>query len=120
MHYWSEEEARAALPRIALLLEVVAGAARQQRRAGTNGHGVAPPPPGEAASPTATEALAELRAMDVVVRDPEDGLVDFPARSPSGRVYLLCWRSGEEDLGWWHFAEEGFAGRKPLPFTDGP
>jgi hypothetical protein len=29
---------------------------------------------------------------------------------------LLCWRLGEEGVQYWHGVEEGFAGRKPLPF----
>jgi hypothetical protein len=29
---------------------------------------------------------------------------------------LLCWHLGEEDVRYWHGVEEGFAGRKPLPF----
>jgi hypothetical protein len=30
----------------------------------------------------------------------------------------LCWQLGEDDLGWWHFPDEGFAGRHPLPLPD--
>jgi hypothetical protein len=29
---------------------------------------------------------------------------------------LLCWRLGEPTVAFWHGAEEGFAGRKLLPF----
>ncbi len=118
MRYWTEDEARAALPRVALLVEVVRAASEQQRGARSNGHGVAPRVEPGTDLPTAEAALEELGSLDVVVRDAGTGLVDFPARSRSGRVYLLCWRSGEDDLRWWHFAEEGFAGRKPLPFTE--
>ncbi len=64
---------------------------------------------------TVEEALEELRRNEVLLRDPDTGLVDFPAITGSGVVYLLCWRRDEEDLGWWHFAEEGYAERKPLP-----
>jgi hypothetical protein len=49
-----------------------------------------------------------------VVRDLERGLVDFPARSPSGRDYWLCWVVGEPEVAWWHWPEAGFAGRTPL------
>jgi hypothetical protein len=60
-------------------------------------------------------AVVELDEKGIVLRDPETGLVDFPAVTDKGVVYLLCWKRDEDDLGWWHFAEEGFAGRRPLP-----
>jgi hypothetical protein len=64
---------------------------------------------------TAREALEELSDRGVVLRDLEKGLVDFPSRRPSGRVVLLCWYLGEDDLAWWHLPEDGFAGRRLLP-----
>jgi hypothetical protein len=60
------------------------------------------------------EAMEELMADGIVLRDPDRGLIDFPAVSPTGRQYWLCWVVGEPEIGWWHWAHEGFAGRKPL------
>ena len=48
------------------------------------------------------------------LQDLELGLVDFPAER-EGETVLLCWRVGEEEIGYWHGLEEGFAGRRPLP-----
>ena len=62
--------------------------------------------------------LAELNADGIVLRDPERGLIDFPARAPSGREYWICWLAGEDEVAWWHWPEDGFPGRKPL--TDPP
>jgi hypothetical protein len=42
------------------------------------------------------------------------GLVDFPARFGDDEV-LLCWKSDEPTLMYYHGADEGFAGRKPIP-----
>jgi hypothetical protein len=32
----------------------------------------------------------------------------------NGRVVYLCWKLGEENIGWWHELDIGFAGRQPL------
>jgi len=61
-----------------------------------------------------TEALAELEEKGIVLRDPDSGLIDFPALH-LGREVLLCWQLGEDDLEWWHGPEDGFAGRRRLP-----
>jgi hypothetical protein len=58
-------------------------------------------------------ALGELQAMDVVLRDLERGLVDFPAMRDGREVYL-CWESGEDEIGFWHDLESGYGGRRPL------
>jgi hypothetical protein len=61
--------------------------------------------------------IAELEEVGVQVKDLDRGLVDFPAKHPeSGDVVLLCWHLGEDQVTHWHGLDEGFAGRKPLPF----
>jgi hypothetical protein len=42
------------------------------------------------------------------------GLVDFPAII-DGEDVLLCWRSDEDDIKYYHKPEEGYAGRKQIP-----
>ena len=44
----------------------------------------------------------------------DKGLVDFPSEI-EGRAVLLCWRSDEPELRWYHTPEAGFAGRTPIP-----
>jgi hypothetical protein len=58
-------------------------------------------------------ALSELEQMDIVVRDAERGLVDFPAIRDGREVYL-CWLEEEDEIGFWHELEAGYAGRQPL------
>ncbi len=58
-------------------------------------------------------ALGELQAMEVVLRDLDRGLVDFPS-TRGGREIFLCWMEGEDEIAWWHDPESGFAGRQPL------
>jgi hypothetical protein len=57
--------------------------------------------------------LEELSRSGVILRDPETGLVDFPAQR-DGHDVFLCWRMGEERVAHWHGMEAGFAGRRPL------
>ena len=58
-------------------------------------------------------ALAELNGMDVVLRDLDRGLLDFPSLRDGREVYL-CWQEGEDAIGFWHEPESGFASRRPL------
>ncbi len=60
-----------------------------------------------------SRALNELDAVDVVVRDVERGLVDFPALRDGEEVYL-CWLVDEDEIRFWHDPDAGFAGRRPL------
>ena len=59
------------------------------------------------------DALARLQEAEVVLRDLDRGLVDFPAIRDDREVYL-CWVEGEDEIGYWHDLEAGFAGREPL------
>jgi hypothetical protein len=58
-------------------------------------------------------ALIELQVMEVVLRDLDRGLVDFPSLRDGQEIYL-CWEEGEDEIGFWHDTESGFAGRRPL------
>jgi hypothetical protein len=55
----------------------------------------------------------QLEQLDIVVRDLERGLVDFPAVMDGREVYL-CWLLHEPQVTHWHAIESGFAGRRPL------
>jgi hypothetical protein len=57
--------------------------------------------------------LGELQAMEVVLRDLERGLVDFPALLDGREVYL-CWEAGESEIGYWHDTDTGYGGRQPI------
>jgi len=60
--------------------------------------------------------MAELERMGCYYKDWnfEYGLVDFPAMV-EGKEVLLCWRSDEIDISWYHGADDGYTSRKPLP-----
>ncbi len=57
--------------------------------------------------------LLWLADRGVLLRDPETGLIDFPAEREGIRVFL-CWRLGEDQVAWYHSEHTGFSGRKPL------
>ena len=59
------------------------------------------------------DALTQLQDAEVVLRDLDRGLVDFPAIRDGREVYL-CWVEGEDEIRYWHDLEAGFAGREPL------
>ncbi len=42
------------------------------------------------------------------------GLVDFPAFIDNREV-MLCWKSDEDDIRFYHDIEAGYSGRKPIP-----
>src|SRR5215467_11202365 len=59
------------------------------------------------------DAMAEIDAMGVQVKDLDIGLLDFPCEV-DGQIVLLCWKLGEKAITFWHGVSEGFAGRKPI------
>ncbi len=115
--WWTAEEANAALSRVTELVgraREAMGAVAGHRRdvvavAKGNGHARSAP-----AAHDLQTVLDELAADGIVLRDADRGLIDFPARAPSGRAYWLCWLVGEPAVDWWHWPEDGFAGRTPL------
>ena len=122
MRYWTLDEATAALPRVRTVVERIRALIVQARGAGVGGGGNGDRPSsngdrGGGGSDVDHELRAlveELQRDGIILRDPDRGLIDFPAQSPAGRDYLLCWLLGEDSIEWWHWPDAGFAGRTPL------
>jgi hypothetical protein len=120
VRYWTHDEAAAALPRVReqvqRIRELVLVARQRETPASGNGHAPSSNGQGDAhEGDTELRALVEALQRDgIVLRDPDRGLIDFPAQSGTGREYLLCWLDGEEAIEWWHWPDAGFAGRTPL------
>ncbi len=66
-----------------------------------------------AAQQTLKADVTALAEAGILLRDPETGLVDFPAER-DGRVVFLCWRLGEDHVAWFHETDTGFSARRPL------
>ena len=119
-HEYEVEEANAMLPELGRALGeiqtarqvVLEGAEHLRRVANLNGGGEFGQEYWDALS-TLRRELESLSDRGIVLRDPETGLIDFPARR-EGEAVFLCWRLGEDRVGFWHGPEGGFAGRRPL------
>jgi hypothetical protein len=120
--HWTVEEANAALaylgPRVDELREFLADVSSDQaaegfaRAAAEAGGGW--PGAGPADSAVRLDmGLRELQALEIVVRDLEQGLIDFPALKDGEEVYL-CWLRDEPTITHYHHPESGYAGRRPL------
>jgi hypothetical protein len=120
--HFTVEEANAAIERIGPMLEKLrdakAGLLDEDAREAlseaspTNGGG----DPGRQVGEAFLEIrriLVELNEAEIVVRDVDRGLIDFPSIREGEEIYL-CWQLGEERVAWWHDLESGFAGREPL------
>ena len=129
--YFTAAEANQLLPTVrAIVEELVAHRrslavatvrhARIANKIAGNGGGVRPHEVDELQSAIDAEAEAvvgcvdELQGLGLLVKDLDEGLVDFPALHGDEEV-LLCWRLGEDEVAFWHSHEDGFAGRRPLP-----
>jgi len=67
----------------------------------------------EKALQKAKDAVAEINAIGVQVKDLDIGLLDFPCLV-DGEILLLCWKLGEDKITHYHTVDEGFSGRKPI------
>jgi hypothetical protein len=129
VRFFTPDEANAALTRVRPLAEsmVAHATALEQARAHQeelashiqgNGGDIAPADLAEAQDAVEREANAladaieRIQAQGVQVKDVGSGLLDFPARDD----VLLCWHVGEDEIAYWHGPDDGFAGRKPLPY----
>ena len=65
----------------------------------------------------ALACVDKLEELGAVVKDLDLGLLDFPSEREGGDV-LLCWHVGEDAVTTWHGLEEGYAGRKPIDWSE--
>ena len=128
--YFTLAEANAALEELRPLAEQMVERRRelvdaQGRRAalgaqvGTNGGDLTPSDFADAddelerAASSLARCVEQIQAAGVLVKDLDQGLLDFPSLR-EGEEVLLCWHVGEDDIEYWHGVEEGLAGRKPI------
>jgi hypothetical protein len=52
-------------------------------------------------------SASKLSEMGIELKDPDTGLIDFPAMRFNEPV-CLCWKLGEEEVLYWHGMTEGY------------
>lgn len=57
--------------------------------------------------------LGEFQRREILIKDLERGLLDFPAII-GGREVFLCWEQDEASVEFWHDLEAGYGGRERL------
>ena len=120
--HYTLEEASELLPRVVEIIERMRVARNQlgdreardalSEAGPTNGGGA----PGRTVSQgflALRDSMIELRELEVVLRDLDRGLLDFPSLRDGREVYL-CWQEGEDGIAFWHEPDAGFGGRRPL------
>lgn len=116
--FFTFEEASALLPEARRTIEYVADLSRQMVAIASAMRAGATPIGGLAEAKSldarAHEAMSWFEERGVLVKGVAPALLDFPALA-GGRVVLLCWREGEDRIGWWHEVDGGYLGRKPIP-----
>ena len=65
------------------------------------------------AAVAATLGFEHLEGLDLLVRDLEAGMIEFPSLRDGYEVYL-SWQVDEQFVGHWHAAETGYPSRLPL------
>ncbi|HEY0603225.1 MAG TPA: DUF2203 domain-containing protein [Herpetosiphonaceae bacterium] len=62
------------------------------------------------------DAIRKLQSLNIIVKDVNTGLLDFPAER-DGQLIYLCWLYDEPSVQFWHHVDTGFAGRQRIDET---
>lgn len=120
MKYFTPTEASAMLPLVRRIVADILAAGQSMRQiAGQPDFRAEDNPEFQSFKNEILGYLDELDELGCSYRDWNFsvGLVDFPAIFGAKEV-LLCWKSDEPELMFYHGADEGFAGRKPIPESE--
>jgi hypothetical protein len=120
--HYSREEARALLPRVRQWLESLAQLRQELHKHEQRitalleqGHDAGGPVVNRWIRTMADtrELLTEFESRQILIKDIERGLIDFPA-IVGGKEVFLCWEKDEDDIEFWHDLDTGYAGRERL------
>lgn len=114
--YFTPQEANKRLPLVKQITADILSRAKALRAIVEKSQGQEWPPEANVLQEEINEYMRELERLGCFYKDWnfEIGLVDFPAKL-NGLEVLLCWKSDEKNIRWYHPLDEGYAGRKLIP-----
>lgn len=113
--YFNPREAKKTLPLVKPIVQEILDKGKRLRSLLESNHGKDISPECRAIESDIASLMEELEEIGCFYKDWnfEIGLVDFPAIIEEEEV-LLCWKSDEPDILWYHSIEGGFSGRRPI------
>lgn len=117
VRYFTPEEANRTLPLVKRIVRDIIHSGEAMRSMASNIEGNAEDNPEiQALAGNIDGYMSELEELGCYYKDWNFtiGLVDFPSII-NGREVVLCWRSDEEDIRFYHDVNAGYAGRKLIP-----
>jgi hypothetical protein len=120
--HYSVEEARALLPQVRQWLDQLDHLKQRATKLGQrveslldSGNDIGGPSVNELARTLGEMkgVLSEFASREILVKDVERGLIDFPSLR-EGREVFLCWEKDEEEIEFWHEIDSGYPGRERL------
>ena len=114
--FFTPQEANKTLPLIKKIVEEILAKAKEYRELLEGLKDDEIPPECHHRKAEIDGLIDELQDLGCFYKDWnfEVGLVDFPSEI-DGKQVLLCWRSDEPALQWFHSFEDGYGGRQPIP-----
>ena len=115
--YFTPTEARKTLPLVKKIVKDILDTSREMRLIADEVDGeIQNDPRIEKMAADIEDFMEELEEIGCYFKDWNFtiGLVDFPALIENKEV-MLCWKSDEDDIMFYHELDAGFSGRKPIP-----
>lgn len=113
MDLFTLDEAKAELARLLPVLDEIVRLRADAAELGAGPSSLGGLPEFKAAQARLDELLESVQQTGAELKGFAPLLVDFPS-SLDGVPVLLCWLEGDRELGWYHRADLGFAGRRRL------
>lgn len=113
MDLFTIDEARAELTRLLPTLDEIVRLRADAAELAAGSSSLGGLPEFKAAQARLDELMETVQQTGAELKGFAPLLVDFPSMM-DGVAVLLCWLEGDRELTWYHRADLGFAGRRPL------